>query len=118
MVPRMLLTPEQLAAIKGFVPPLLIGALCFTLAFGVSRFFGPARRYRTLVFSMLIAAVAWYAYFLPDFADASGPAWQGWGPDGGMSRLFGRRLGIHTIWAWVVAALLSRSKRKEETHVV
>jgi len=58
---------------------------------------------------MLVVALLWYAYFLPDFANAHGGL--AWGSEAGSGPwLYGHRFGIHSIWAWVLAAALSKPK--------
>jgi len=111
----MALNEEQLAAIKAFVPHIVFGAVCYALVIAATLRFRPSRRHRARLIGMLLVAVVWYVYHLPDFFDASGPPLAKWGQGGGGPRLLGDRLGIHTIWAWVAAAVVCPPRRSHES---
>lgn len=112
----MALTDDQIVAIKAFVPHIFVGAACYALVIVVALAFQPARRYRVRLIGMLVVVFGWYGFYWPEFYDVAGSRpWTMWlNPGGGGPRVFGSRLGIHTIWAWAIATILSRPRRSHE----
>src|SRR5881275_2353230 len=102
----------SLAAFWAFLAIVPLGLVCFVAVKLATLFVRPAKRYVSRVVAMVDVTLLWYAYFLPDFANANGgPAW---GPEVGSGPwLYGHRFGIHSIWAWIVVALVSRPKPKQ-----
>ena len=99
----------NLTALRSFLSVLSLGLVSYVAVVIGARFVSPARRYAARLIGMSVITLIWYAYFLPDFADAhGGPAW---GPEVGSGPwLYGHRCGIHSIWLWVVAAAICKPK--------
>ena len=112
----MSLTDDQVTAIRAFVPNIFIGAACYAVVIAVSLAFRPSRRYRVRLIGMLVVVAIWYGFYLPEFSDVAGARpWTKWvEPGGGGPSVFGSRLSVHTIWAWVIATVLSRPRRSHE----
>lgn len=97
------------AALWAFLAVLPLGLACYVAVLIGTRFVKPAKRYVVRLVAMVFVTLLWYAYFLPGFVTVhGGPAW---GPEVGSGPwLYGHRFGVHSIWAWVLAALASKPK--------
>jgi hypothetical protein len=104
-----LIVPRGLTA---FLIHVALGGACFLIASGLAWFLPdvsalrvPQRFYFLRLLFMLVLVLFWWTF---DFHRHYNGHPSGWGIE------VGNRYGMHTIWAWLVLALIGRPKKKKQ----
>jgi hypothetical protein len=97
--------------IYAFLVHLALGGICYLTAFGAARLISsvPQGVYIFRLVFMLIIVLVWWNLDFPLHRHYNGTPF-GWGIE------IGNRYGMHTIWVWLVLALVGRPKKRDCVH--
>ena len=95
--------------VDAFLLHVSLGGCCYLIAWGVARLFSsvPQKVYLLRLVMMLGLVFVWWTFDFHRHYNGH-PSPSGWGIE------VGNRYGMHTIWAWLVLALIGRPKKKKQ----